>query len=273
VECFTQLNGDIFALCRDDKSWENYSLIVLNGRHPFNQLKRIALNQLLGLESTHTDWSMTSCSESSSLFFADCLSSLVIHRVNVKDFSSEQFVECGRDVLSMSASNGRLTATHYKSLSMFDVQSLSVFDAFNGELLVRLTPDIERVLEAIETRDKTFFVLTERRREENNKNFYDRRVVEVDTSGHELKSFFIATTNYSSSVRCLSLAGRRLLVADFVNNRVLILSQNLKSTRTLIDCEQFDDLRPFSLNYSEATKQLIVADHRPAAVVYIFEWK
>jgi hypothetical protein len=134
-------------------------------------------------------------------------------------------------------------------------------------------------LDAIETREKTFFVLAERRRKENNKNFYDRRVIEVDTSGHELKSFFIAT-NSSPLARRLSLAGRsRLLVADYWNKRVLILSQNLKSTRTLIDCEQFDDWWPFSLlDYSEATNQLIVAhradddDDRPA-VVYIFEWK
>jgi hypothetical protein len=41
----------------------------------------------------------------------------------------------------------------------------------------------------------------------------------------------------------------------------------------LIDCKQFGDLRPFSLDYSEARKQLIVADVDQPAAVHIFEWK
>jgi hypothetical protein len=207
--------------------------------------------------------------------------------MNPKDLIVEHFVVCEYKVLSMTASNGRLTVTTL-------IDSLSVFDVVNGELLFQPTIDIQgKLLDAVESENKTFFALVEEPREddddeeddeeEEDEEFVDRRVIELNSSGHMIKSFFVGTSTDSSwfsPPRLCLVGGGRLLVSD-EDKRVLLLNRDFKSTRTLINFEQFDDFTfdrrwPFLLDYKKETNQLIVGQRCRdfyKDVVHIFEWK
>ena len=93
-------------------------------------------------------------------------------------------------------------------------------------------------------------------------------VSEIDSEGREIRVF-----DNEQQLYCFHLAldsVGRLLVTDWNNNQVVLLNEDLKFERTLIDSIQLDNARPWRLNYDKNNNRLTVGLHN--GHVKIFEY-
>jgi len=80
-------------------------------------------------------------------------------------------------------------------------------------------------------------------------------VSEVDVTGHLLRSFTDVMEPYHLSVD----SEGHVLVADYDNDRILLLNSQLQLQRVLIDMSQLKLREPERLFYDELTSRLYVA--------------
>jgi len=127
------------------------------------------------------------------------------------------------------------------------------------EAIVKLSPDITLPWSVVMTTRKTFVV------SHGLEEHVMHRVCEVDMTGRVLKSFG-STPGYGvgqlNAPFCVSLDDKeRVIVADFGNNRVLLLNKQLTSPRVLATWrpQSDDDTRfPWRVHYDSHTGSLLV---------------
>jgi len=137
------------------------------------------------------------------------------------------------------------------------------------ETVVKLSPDITRPLSAIMTTRKTFIVSHGVELDEMH------RVCEVDMTGRVLKSFGSTPGNDFGQLSTpwhVSLDDEeRVVVADYDNDRVLLLDKQLTSPRVLVTWhpQSDDDVRhPLRLHYDSHTGRLLVGLYTGHADIY-----
>ena len=102
-------------------------------------------------------------------------------------------------------------------------------------------------------------------------------VSEVDREGHVIRSFGGRRGDGQHQLNspwhmAIDSVGR-VLVADYGNRRILLLSEELKCDRILLDKKRGDfDGGPFRLYYDERNQQLMVGFF-DKDIIKIYEWK
>jgi len=125
------------------------------------------------------------------------------------------------------------------------------------ETVIKLSPDITAPHCVVMTTRKTFIVSYGFPWHEMN------RVCEVDMTGRMLKAFGSSPGEGVGQLKGpghLSLDDEeRIIVADFLNHRVLLLTKQLMLQRVLVTWPHSDDVRgPVSLHYDSQSGQLLV---------------
>ena len=206
----------------------------------FKKIKDIQVNEI----SCPGD--MVGCSVTSQLFISDNYNENII-RVNVNTGVSDVFIKLGYRRAWLSLVENRLLVTSHDSLLMYDI--LSGLRMKN----IPLTEDLKKyeVYHAIESNRNSFFMSHGQSKDNI------RTVSEIDSEGRVIREF-----DNKEQLNCAYLAldsAGRLFVADWKNDRVVLLHEYLKFITVLIDKERFiDGAPPVRLNYNKNNNRLAV---------------
>jgi len=260
----TSLGDRIYVLCH-----RSNVIAVFTSHQPFRRLQDIVVHGLLFPDSIAASAS-TSC-----LYVPDLLSRSV-WRVNVDSGAVVQWLS-GVPAMAVSVTSGDRIVL----LVVVDVQrDHHGRRTWRGEVhvcspeavteaIVTLSPDITSPRSVVMTTRKTFVVSHGLEEHEMH------RVCEVDMTGRVLKSFG-STPGYGVEqlhrpVRVSLDDKERVIVADFVNHRVLLLNIQLTSPSVLATWrpQSDDDTRgPVSLHYDSHTGSLLVGLKRGHIDIY-----
>ena len=263
VQGVTQVDNKIFVLydIREDDGCEygDESLLsvidVFSDRRPFERLQQIKINELKDPRD------MVACCETFQLFVSGL--SGEIWRVDIKTNDCQQFVKIDDGVRSLSLTSRRLLVTSCVS------GSLHVFDVMNGEKLQFIElpkPTFHWTYHAIESNNETFFV--SHRNGPLDSHYYE--VSEINSVGHVIRSSGRQLGLHWPRHLAFDSIGRLLVTDSGVNGRILLLNEELKLERVLLEYEK--DQRPYRLNYNKKTNQLIVG-FDGSHFVNVYNWK
>ena len=222
------------------------------------------------------------CNETMQLFVADRGGGRhVIWRIDLKrgDQMISEFMQT-QDYMpwTLSLSRGRrLIVTPWRD------QSLLLYDVVDGRLLERIQlPGFMFPHHAIETKRGTFIVCHSGVRRSDEGEWIEDEdhdgVSEVDREGHVIRSFggrrgkgqHQVNLGYDGHMAIDSVG--QVLVADSGNDRILLLSEELKFDRILLHKKRGDfNSRPNRLYYDEQNKRSIVGLND--GDINIYEWK
>jgi len=253
----TTLNDKIFVVYE-----ELPFIVVYMSQQPYTRLPNISIN---GLKDPIDIAAGSSC-----LYVSDCVDSRAIWRVKAADNKVDQWLS-GVLALSVSVtseeklvllvwvdiqgSEEERNATHYCEIHVYSSGAVN-------ETVIKLSRDIfTSPWCAVMTTRKTFIISYGWAWNEMN------RVCEVDMTGHMLKAFGSAPGEGVGQLNQpdhLSLDDEeRIIVADRVNHRVLLLNKQLMLQRVLVTWNDPQSLTdgarcPFRLHYDRHSGRLLV---------------
>ena len=264
IQGVTSLGDRIYVVCH-----RSNVIAVFTSHQPFRRLQDIVVHGLLYA----TD---IAASASTSCLYVSDLRSDSVWRVNVDSGAVVQWLSGVAARAVSVTSEGRIVVVvpidfqrhdHGRSTWRGEVHVCSP-EAVT-EAIVKLSPDITSPRSVVVTTRKTFVVSHGFRKHEMH------RVCEVDMTGRVLKSFGSTPGNGIGQLRIpasVSLDDKeRVIVADFGNNRVLLLNKQLTSPSVLATWRpQSDDdtRRPMSLHYDSHTGSLLVGLRRGHIDIY-----
>ena len=248
----TSLGDRIYVVC----SW-SYVIAVFTSHQPFRRLQDIVVHGLL------YPFDIAASANTSCLYVPDLWSSSV-WRVNVDSGAVVQWLSGVRAWAVSVTSEDRIVLLVVVDVQCDDDGRVTLRGEVHvcspeavTEAIVKLSPDITRPYSVVVTTRKTFVVSDGTREHEMH------RVCEVDMTGRVLKSFGSTPGNGVGQLRIpasVSLDDKeRVIVADFGNNRVLLLNKQLTSPRVLATWRPQSDTRcPWRLHYDSHTGSLLV---------------
>ena len=244
--------GDRIYVCH-----ESNVIAVFTSHQPFRRLQDIVVHGLLSPAD------IAASANTSCLYVPDLLS---VWRVNVDSGAVVQWLS-GVDARTVSVTSGDRIVL----LVVVDVQRHDHGrSTWRGEVhvcspeavteaIVKLSPDITSPWSVVMTTRKTFVVSHGHEEDEMH------RVCEADMTGRVLKSFGSTPGNGVGQLNapvCVSLDDKeRVIVADVVNHRVLLLNKQLTSPSVLATWrpQSHDDTQcPWRLHYDSHTGSLLV---------------
>jgi len=250
----TSLGDRIYVVCR-----ESNVIAVFTSHQPFRRLQDIVFHGLL----FPTD--IAASANTSCLYVPDLLSCSV-WRVNVDSGAVVQWISGVHAWAVSVTSEDRIVVVVLIDYQRDDDGR----QTWRGEVhvcspeavreaIVTLSPDIKSPHSVVMTTRKTFVVSHGLEEHEMH------RVCEVDMTGRVLKSFGSTPGNGVGQLRIpasVSLDDKeRVIVADYNNNRVLLLNKQLTSPRVLATWrpQSHDDTRgPRRLHYDSHMGSLLV---------------
>ena len=219
------------------------------------------------VENMNVPNDIVGCKETLQLFVADYRAGRrgVIWRIDLKryDQMSSGFIQTqDYKPWRLSLSRGRRLI-----VTPFERQPLFVYDVVDGRLLERIQlPGFMWPRHAIETKRGTFIVCHEGEDHDE--------VSEVDREAHVIRSCWYCQHQlklYIGGHMAIDLS-ERVLVADWGNARILLLTEHLEYDRILIDKKRGDfNSKLNRLYYDEQNKQLMIGFDD--GEVNIYEWK
>jgi len=250
----TSLGDRIYVVC-----FRSNVIAVFTSHQPFRRLQDIVVHGLLFPADI-------AASASTSCLYVPDIQSDSVWRVNVDSGAVVQWLSGVHAMAVSVTSEDRIVLLvvvdvqrdhHGRSTWRGEVHVCSP-EAVT-EAIVTLSPDITSPHSVVVTTRKTFVVSHGLEEHEMH------RVSEVDMTGRVLKSFGSTPGNGVGQLNapvCVSLDDKeRVIVADVVNHRVLLLNKQLTSTRVLATWrpQSDDDTRcPWRLHYDSRTGSLLV---------------
>ena len=146
-----------------------------------------------------------------------------------------------------------MTSTRLLVTSLSTCQLIQ-FDADGDELRRVQLPDHVEPRHAVESPTGTFIASL------NNTQLKQWQVVEVNTVGEVLRQFSgsrLTSLGFTPHIAVAHSHGK-ILVADYVNHRILLLDNHLSLRRVIIDEHQLNYKSPLRLCYREDKGQLLV---------------
>jgi len=142
-------------------------------------------------------------------------------------------------------------------------RQLRQFDTAGGDELRRVRlPDYMNPEHAVESPTGTFVVA------HRNTQLDQYQVSEVNTEGQVLRQF---SGSLGWPARIAIDSQGHILVADYVNSRILLLDAQLALRRVIVDEHRLYDKRPLRLCYVEQSGQLLVRLLRNVAVFDVLQ--
>jgi len=248
------LNDKIFVIYRDLPF-----IVVYMSQQPYTQLPNISIN---GLQDPQDIAAGSSC-----LYVSDP-GSRAIWRVKAADSKVDQWLSGLRSASVSVTSEEKLVLMvpvdeqgSYEERNANYRGEIQIYSAGSvKETVIKLSPDITAPLCVVMTTRKTFIVSYGLDYHKIN------RVCEVDMTGRMLKAFGSSPGEGVGQLKephQVSLDDEeRIIVADSLNNRVLLLTKQLMLQRVLVTWHprpQSDDARyPARLHYDRTNGQLLV---------------
>lgn len=222
-------NGELYVACTGSDK-----LQVFTGRPPFSHLREVTVNGL-------TDASdIVVCSATKRLFVADNALS-VIWRVNLlSDKQADKFVTTPWPPLSMSIKSRRLLVTAYDNDALLLYADDDDDDVDAGDMRPKSIPlpDYMRALHAVESSRGTYIVSHSNRFPGDTMSQHDS-VTEVDVDGNVVRQFVGHSNVFPERLNkpfylLLADDSSHVIVADLLNERVVILNPDLRLKRVLV---------------------------------------
>ena len=251
----TSLGDRIYVVCR-----ESNVIAVFTSHQPFRRLQDIVVHGLLNPAD------IAASANTGCLYVLELLSGSV-WRVNVDSGAVVKWLSGVRARAVSVTSEGRIVVVVLIDYQRDDDGRQTTWRGeFHvcspeavTEAIVKLSPDITSPRSVVMTTRKTFVV--------SHGSIWHvmHRVCEVDMTGRVLKSFGSTSGNGVGQLHlpvCVSLDDKeRVIVADFFNNRVVLLNKQLASPRVLAKRrpQSHDDTRgPWTVHYDSHTGSLLV---------------
>jgi hypothetical protein len=222
VSCLTEFNGQLYVGVVGSASVQ-----VFVSRPPFSRLDDITVQGL------NDPADIVVCRDTSQLYIADGGSQYAIWRVNLLcNKQVDKFITIQWQPYSLSVNSRRLLITPYDGAALFLYSD-------DGSLLNHIKlPDYMWARHAVETTHNTYIVSHRNRYTEDTQSEHNS-VSEVNVDGQVVRTFNsqhidIDSIQFNAPLYLALYDNNHVIVADGLNERVVVLNEDLKLKRVLM---------------------------------------
>jgi hypothetical protein len=258
VQGMAEFNNKLYVVCQSSSIVQ-----VFNSSPPFSRLADI---EVRGLNYPND---IVVCNETSQLYIAD-YEQCAIRRVNLLSYKQvDKFISTQWMPLSLSTKSHRLLITPCNGDALFIYGD-------GGDLLKRniQLPHYMTATHAVETTHNTYIVSHNSRLGHGDTLLSEHESVsEIDINGRVVRTFN-SQHNSVGSIQLkwpyyLALAGNNhMIVADSLNERIVVLNEDLQLKRVLINSSHGQ--QPWRLFLSQRTGLLFIAMHE-SSDIHVFD--
>jgi hypothetical protein len=244
VLCLTEFNGQLLVGVAG-----NASVQVFNSGPPFSRLDDIKVQDL------NEPSDIVMCKDTCQLYIADRGNQSAVWRVDFSDNKHvDKFITLQWQPYSLSVNSRRLLITP------FDGDALFIFTNDGSQLNRIKLPEYMYATHAVETKHNTYIVSHGSNQFEDAQSEHNS-VSEVNVDGRVVRTFTSQNTEIDSIQfnvpQYLTLDDNdHVIVADFLNERVVVLKSDLKLKRVLLSSS---NEKPLRLCLSKSTGLLFIS--------------